>query len=147
MENIRVTVRRASFTVEAVFVMSITIWIIMAICYLALYSHDNAVMYSLAEHYVEQAVEDGKEWKESELQSGLKKYLQKHVMISQIDRVSVNRQVLSVKAEIAYHVNVEMPFIKTVLSGGHGATVCVFSKVLFPPYYMWDAEEIKDAVK
>lgn len=37
---------KASFTVEAVFVVSICIWVLVALCYGGLYVHDRAVMVS-----------------------------------------------------------------------------------------------------
>ena len=51
--------KEGSFTVEATFVVTITLWIIFALCYLSLFSHDQAVLYSsgqrcLRENYSEQ---------------------------------------------------------------------------------------------
>ena len=37
---------KASFTVEAVFVVSICIWVLVALCYGGMYVHDRAVMAS-----------------------------------------------------------------------------------------------------
>ena len=51
MENIQLKIRKASFTVEAVFVVTIVIWIVAAICYLSVYSHDEVALYTLTQNF------------------------------------------------------------------------------------------------
>lgn len=147
MENIWLKTKRASFTVEAVFIMSITIWILLSICYLSMYAHDCTAIYSLGESFLEREVENGKECKEQEMVSALKDYLTEHLMISQIEEVSVKKKLLSVEGEILFCVDIHVPFLKNILTGEKGKRVHLSHEKIFPPYYMWDSEVIGNALK
>ena len=92
MENIQLKIRKASFTVEAVFVVTIVIWIVAAICYLSVYSHDEVALYTLTQNFLELAAENGKQLKESEVQIGLREYLEEHLILSRMRRVGVKEK-------------------------------------------------------
>lgn len=145
MENLRVNGKRASFTVEAVFVVSIVIWIVAAICYLSVLSHDQTALFSLTQNYVEQAVENGKEFTESGLGKGLMQYISSHMMLCHIHHISVKKNLLSVSVDIEFMADVQFPFARALLSAGHLRTTRVFHEVLFAPYYIWDCEAAKGA--
>lgn len=147
MENTQLKKQTASFTVEAVFIMSITIWILLSICYLSMYAHDQTAIYSLGESFLERTVENGKEWKEGETASGLRQYLQEHLMISQIKEVSVRKKVLSVEADVLFCVDIHVSFLKRMLTGENGKQVYLSHEKIFPPYYMWDSEVVRDLFK
>lgn len=147
METIWITGRKASFTVEAVFVMSITVWVLAGICYLSLYSHDQTAMYSLVQNQLEMSVENGRECSETDIQNGLREYLQKHSMICRIDQVSVKKNMLSVQVDVRFHPEITLPFVRQLLSAEGGRTISCSHEVLFAPYYLWDSENIKDTLK
>ena len=71
MGDIYMIWKKASFTVEAAFIFSIVIWILFSICYLSMYVHDRTAVYSLGQHYLEMALENGAEVEERELKEGL----------------------------------------------------------------------------
>ena len=80
--------KKASFTVEAAFIFSIAIWILFSICYLSIYVHDRTVTYSLGQHYLEVAVENGAEVGEEELKEGLERYLSQKLLLCDIGKVT-----------------------------------------------------------
>lgn len=132
---------------EAVFVMSIVLWIVISICYLSMYAHDQTVLESLGKNYLELSVENGKDWKEAEVAVQLKKYLQEHLLICDIKDVSVEKKILSVEAGIQFGVRVRFPFVEKLLTGNEGKRIYISHEVIFPPYYLWDSEVISDVVK
>lgn len=140
METIWMKRMRASFTVEAVFVMTIAIWVIAALCYLSVYSHDRTALYSLAQNYLEQSVENGKNCVESEIQAGMKKYLEEHMLLFRIDGVSIKKGALSVRSEIRFHIETQLPFAAGLLSSDRKRRSSISHEVMFAPCYMWDCE-------
>ncbi|MCM1244545.1 MAG: hypothetical protein NC293_02745 [Roseburia sp.] len=147
MEIIQLKNQTASFTVEAVFVMSITVWVLFAVCYLSLYAHDRTAVYSLGESFLEKTVENGKDWEERETASRLRDYLEEHLMISQVREVSVKKSLLSVSAEVLFCVDIQIPFLKKMLTGEDGKQVHLSHEKIFPSYYMWDSEAAEDILK
>lgn len=146
MEDIRLIKGTASFTVEAVFIMSITIWVIFSICYLSIYAHDRTAIYSLGEGFLEEVVENGKEWEDKDT-FRFRKYLEEHLIILKIKEVSVRKKVLSVEADILFYVDIHVPFIQKMLTGEDGKQIYLSHERIFPPYYMWDGEVIRGVLK
>lgn len=144
MENICLNGRKASLTVEAVFVINITIWVLMAVCYVAVYSHDRTAMFSMAEHYIEQAVEDGKKFTASDMETGLKQYVNEHLFLCRADSISVRKELLLVRVDITFHAEVSVPFIKRLLTGEKGRKISLSHELLFAPEYLWNSREIRD---
>lgn len=138
---------KASFTVEAAFVMSITIWVMAGICTLSLFSHDQTAMYSLMQNYLEHSVENGKQLADSEIQKGMKEYLQEHGMICRVDAVFIKKDLLSIRADVTFHPEITLPFVRQLLSADKGRTIDVSHERLFAPYYLWDSEAVKNTVK
>ena len=95
--------KEGSFTVEATFVVTITLWIIFALCYLSLFSHDQAVLYSggqrcLRENYSEQKC---------------KEVMQKQLFILKIDDVDCNTNVLYRKLKVKAKIVMTAPFLSS----------------------------------
>lgn len=147
MKNVRMKSRTASFTVEAVFVMCITVWVLAAVCYLSMYSHDRTALYTLAENYLEQSVENGKGFSKADLESGMKQYIGKHLFLCRIEQIRVERKVMSVSAEIMFYADVQIPFVRKLLTGSRGRNIHISHEVLFAPNYMRDSREIKRVLK
>ena len=143
MESIWLNCRKASFTVEAVFVINITIWVLAAVCYAAVYSHDRTAMYSMTEQFMEQSVENGKKFTESEMETGMEQYMNEHLFLCRADRITVKRALLSVRTDISFHVEVRVPFLQKLLTGEKGRKISVSHEVLFAPEYLWNSREIK----
>lgn len=140
MENLRLNCRKASFTVEAVFVVSIVVWIVVSICYLSVFTHDQTALFSLTQSYVEQAVENGSEFTEDGLRAGLMPYISSHMMLCRIDNISVKKRLMSVDVDLEYTTQVQFPFAGKLLSAGRPRRIRISHEVLFAPYRMWSME-------
>lgn len=127
---------------EAVFVINITVWVLAAVSYAAVYSHDRTAMYSMAEHFIEQSVENGKKFTESEMETDMKQYVNEHLFLCRADRITVKRELLSVRADITFHAEVRVPFIQKLLTGEKGRKISVFHEALFAPEYLWNSREM-----
>lgn len=140
MENLWLNCRRASFTVEAVFVVSIIVWVVASICYLSVFTHDQAALFSLTQSYVEQAVENGSEFTEDGLRDELIPYISNHMMLCRVDDISVKKRLMSVDVDIKYTAQVQFPFARKLLSAGRSRKIRICHEVLFAPYHMWSME-------
>ncbi len=131
---------RGSFTVEATFVVTISIWVVLMVCYLALYAHDETAMYSLGHNYLEMAFENGASPSEAEAANELQQYLQKHMLIGRIYEVSVEKKWFSMEAVFRYETTISVPFIRKLLTGEKGVTMIVSRENFRPAERMWDRE-------
>ncbi len=143
MGDIYMIWKKASFTVEAAFIFSIVIWILFSICYLSMYVHDRTAVYSLGQHYLEMALENGAEVEERELKEGLENYLSEKLLISHTGRIRVKEGLVSVEAEIPLLLAIRFPFIKEILTGQEGKRIYLSHEKLNAPYIVWDSEVIK----
>ncbi len=135
--------KKASFTVEAAFIFSIAIWILFSICYLSMYVHDRTAVYSLGQHYLEMALENGAEVEERELRAGLEAYLSEKLLISEVERIHVKKGLVSVEAEISLLLTIQFPFVKEILTGQEGKNIDLAHERLSAPNVLWDSEVIK----
>lgn len=143
MEYNLLKMKCASFTVEAVFVMTFTVWIFISICYFSLYSHDSAIIGSLGHNYIELQIEDKGEIKENELEIGLKKYIQGQLFICKIEDISIHKKVLALDMDIHYRVDIRFPFAKELMTGKEGKAIHLSHELMVPAYVLWDSEAIK----
>ena len=139
--------KKASFTVEAAFIFSIDIWILFSICYLSIYVHDRTVTYSLGQHYLEVAVENGAEVGEEELKEGLERYLSQKLLLCDIGKVHVKKGLTSVEAEVSLLLTIQFPFVKELLTGQKGKKIDLSHEKLSAPNILWDVEVIKGEEK
>lgn len=139
--------KKASFTVEAAFIFSIAIWILFSICYLSMYVHDRTAAYSLGQHYLEMALENGADVREGELKEKLEKYLSDKLLICDIGRVHVKKGLVSVEAEVSLLLAIRFPFVKELLTGQERKKIDLSHERLSAPDILWDAEVIKGEEK
>lgn len=134
----------ASFTVEAVFTMTFTVWIFISICYFSLYSHDSALIGSLGHNYIEMQMESKEEKKENTLENEAKKYIQKQLFICEIEDIAIHKKVLSMDMEIRYRVDIRFPFAEKLMTGKAGKVIQFSHELLVPAHYLWDSEVVKN---
>lgn len=135
--------KKASFTVEAAFIFSIAIWILFSICYLSMYVHDRTMAFSLGQHYLEMALENGAEVGEGKLKEGLEEYLSEKLLICDLGGVHVKKGLASVEAEVSLLLTIRFPFIKELFTGRKGKKIYLSHEMLSAPDILWDAEVIK----
>lgn len=134
----------ASFTVEAVFIMTFTVWIFVSICYFSLYSHDSALIGSLGHNYIEMQMESEGEMKENILEKEAKRYIQKQLFICEIQDIAVHKKALSLDMEIHYRVDVRFPFAEKLMTGKAGKVIQFSHELLVPAHCLWDSEVAKN---
>ena len=108
-----------------------------------MYVHDRTAVYSLGQHYLEMALENGAEVEERELREGLEEYLSEKLLISHTGKIRVKEGLVSVEAEIPLLLAIRFPFVKEILTGQEGKRIYLSHEKLNAPYIVWDSEVIK----
>lgn len=129
------------YTVEAVFVMSICIWILVGICYGGMYVHDRMILASVTNGETAAWLSrtdsaETKKWCED-----LKKVLDKKMFLIRIRGVKANSVLSGKKVQIHYVLPVSWSFLKKILT--QGKTELAYETVredIVPAKYMWDRE-------
>lgn len=135
---------RGVYTIEAVFVVSICIWVLIAVCYGGMYVHDRVVLETVTNEELAARL-SGPDRKEEKKWCGeLKDKLQKKLFLFRILGVKEKSGMQSKKTEVRYSIPVSWNFLKKIFMGGK--TELCFETVredITPANYMWDSEIIK----
>lgn len=135
----------ASYTVEAVFVISVCIWVLLALLYGSFFIHDRAILGSVtneltAEEFLraDTAVTEG--W-----QQNVREKLEKKLFLMRINKVEAKKGVASVKIQVRYRLPVSIRNIKALFSESEGEELFVTTKELTRPVeYKWDYRLLKE---
>ncbi len=126
--------RKGSYTVEAVFVMTISVFVILALCYAAMFMHDKAAVLS-AGHYI---LEPEPEKKQSKKE--LEEILEGKLFLIRINHTAYKDQIFSRKITVHYSLSLSVPLLKRALLGDDGtAQITVEQGKTDPVVLMWDA--------
>ena len=79
--------RAGYFTVEATFIMTICIWVIMALLYSGLYLHDRIVVRSELSGTLEKCFRDGKKIFTTEGKADVEKTMKKKLFLMKIKKI------------------------------------------------------------
>ncbi len=132
------------YTVEAVFIVTICIWVVMALLYSGLYIHDRMVVVSemnqkLAEKFQRGDGEAALEWQDEARQSIANK-----LMLMRIKKIKVKKGVLSAEMTVTYDLPVSLRGIKSLFSGGRpNMSLAVARELVNPVKYKWDYDILK----
>ena len=133
------------YTVEAVFIVTICIWVLMAILYSGLYVHDRMVVISemnqkLAEKFQRGDGEGTLEWQDEARQSIANK-----LMLMRIKKIKVKKGALSAEMTVTYDLPVSLRGIKSLFSGGRQyMSLAVERELVNPVEYKWDYDILKE---
>ena len=106
--------KEASYTVEAVFVGCITIWVILALLYSSFYIHDRMILGSEIANRIESGSERG-EWSVSEKEeNNLCRLLNEKLFLMKINQVSLTKKIASVRADVRYSLPISLSEIKAL---------------------------------
>ena len=95
--------KEASYTVEAVFVGRITIWVILALLYSSFYIHDRMILGSEIANRIESGAQERGEWSVSEKEeNNLCRLLNEKLFLMKINQVSLTKKIASVRADVRY---------------------------------------------
>lgn len=104
---------KASFTVEAVFVVSICIWVLVALCYGGLYVHDRAVMASDVNSIVNRELIQ----RMNEDEGKSRKEINQHLYLLKIRQITKKKYLAWYKVTAEYEVPVSFPLLKKIWLG------------------------------
>lgn len=133
----------AYFTVEATFVVTISIWIILGIVYLSLFTHDYCVIYSITENTLSEMTNNGKKYEKSKIEGEIRNKLGSKMMITQVDHVWVEEKLRAIKVEVGYAMNVKLPFVRELVEKIRDTKMEVERHVICPAKDRWNSEIVK----
>ena len=135
---------KASYTVEAVFVCSICIWVMLALMYASFYIHDKMILGSVTSEMTAEHFQKGEESVSEEWKSEVKKTLSVSLFLMQIQKVEAKKGLASVKVKVKYKIPISVQGMKSLFTGQKESNTYVTVKGLPKPVeYKWDADLVK----
>lgn len=133
------------FTVEAVFIVTICIWVFAALVFQGLYVHDTVVMESETNERTAEWLSGGKEKKETEWQTDMTKRLNNKLFLMKVTRVKTEEKINKVIVKAYYELPVSLPYLKKILSGGKALSAFETERErLWAAKYRWDYEALQE---
>ena len=106
--------KEASYTVEAVFVGCITIWVILALLYSSFYIHDRMILGSEIGNRIECGSERGELSVSEKEENNLCRLLNEKLFLMKINQVSLTKKIASVRADVRYSLPISLSEIKAL---------------------------------
>ena len=100
--------KEASYTVEAVFVGCITIWVILALLYSSFYIHDRMILGSEIGNRIECGSERGELSVSEKEENNLCRLLNEKLFLMKINQVSLTKKIASVRADVRYSLPISL---------------------------------------
>ena len=136
--------KEASYTVEAVFVGCITIWVILALLYSSFYIHDRMILGSEIGNRIECGSGRGELSVSEKEENNLCRLLNEKLFIMKINQVSLTKKIASVRADVRYSLPISLSEIKALFVTRETGQNFVFTKELIRPMEMkWDYDLLK----
>lgn len=132
------------YTVEAVFVMSICIWVLMAICYGGLYVHDMVVMESFTNEEAAAWLSrpdpaEKKQWCET-----MKKELDSRTFLIRIRSIKTKSVLQTKKVQVYFSVPVSQTLLKKIFMEGKSELLYETAREdTQPAQSMWNRDVVK----
>ena len=140
----RETALRGAFTVEAVFVVTICIWVMMAILYGGMYAHDRVVLVSTVNEMTYSRLAENQKEKTGPWKKRVKSVLEGRLFLMKIQKVKEKKGLAWDTVTVQYTLPISWKFMKKVLSGGKTKLEYKMTReVTKPVEYMWDAAVIR----
>lgn len=134
------------YTVEATFIVTICIVVLMAILYTGLYVHDRIMIETVAARYASYWIhqDEDEKWDEEQFVEELKGDLKKKLFLFTVHHIGVDETLILKTVNVRYDVPVSLGFLKRIWSGEDGSREesISFSEVR-PAKWKWDADAIK----
>lgn len=134
------------YTVEATFIVTICIVILMAILYTGLYVHDRIIVETVtsrqASFWIHQ--DEDEKWSEEEFAEELRSELGSKLFLFMVHHVGVDEMLIMKTVNVRYDVPVSLGFLKRIWSGGDGSREeSIRVSEVRPAKWKWDADAIK----
>ena len=129
------------YTIEAVFVMSICIWVLVGICYGGMYVHDRIVLESVTNEETAAWLSQTDSTETKKWCENMRKKLDKKMFLAQIKNVKASPVLLGKKIQIRYALPVSWNLLKKIFMQGKAElTYEIVREDIVPAKYMWDRE-------
>jgi hypothetical protein len=136
---------KGSYTVEAAFVMSICVWILMAIILCGLYVHDRVVLSTFTNEQTALWVADSGGVSATEWTGQLKSRLEDQMFFISVRSVKSTRMLNCRRVRVSYTLPDTWGLIRNILLGGKKEKVYETKReTVVPADYMWDASVVKE---
>lgn len=140
--------RGGYFTVEATFVMTICIWVIMALLYSGLYLHDRIVVRSELSGTLEKSFRDGKKIFTTEGKADVEKTMEKKLFLMQIKKIHFEKGMFTAEGALTYELPISLEKLKNIfMKDKESATITVKRDWLHPSQYKWNYDASKKGEK
>ena len=134
------------YTVEATFVMTICIVILMAVLYTGLYVHDRMVLETVSQRVTSRWIHmtDRKKWDENTFREKLNTELNNKLFLLPVHDIRVSNSLTSKKVSVRYSLPISLGFLKRIWGGETGEREeTVHVPDIWPAKWKWDADAIK----
>lgn len=133
---------RGVYTVEAVFIMSICIWVLVALCYGGMYVHDAVVLESVVNGETASWLSVPEQTEEKLWKEGLRRELDKKLFLFQVQAVKVKSGWKEKKIQVHYTVPVSWKKLKEIFCGNKPEVVYETTREkVVPAKSMWEREK------
>lgn len=129
------------YTLESTFIMSICIWILMALCYGGFYVHDRLVLESQTNGKTAQWIADEEPISASLWEEEMKKKIEKQLLLMNVKSVKAKNQVLCEKVTVICELSVSFPLLKKILAKNNQVQQEITREIIVPAKYRWDMEK------
>ena len=136
---------RGSYTVEAVFIMTICVWIFMGIFYCGFYVHDRIILSSVTNESTAMWLNSAENISEKKWKQELLSELEEKLFLIQINEISSQKGIGSKKVKIRYSLPISWIFLRRILMGGENSSVYQTTREnIEPAESMWDAQIVRE---
>ena len=139
--------QNAYYTVEATFIVTISILLVMAVLYTGLYVHDRIVVETVTEQRTaiwEHQAEEKKD-SESEFKNKLEEDLRNKLFLVSVSGINVEDGLASITVDVGYTLPVSLSFLKRIWADDSGMrTEAVKAARVWPAKWKWDADVIRN---
>lgn len=131
------------YTVEATFVVSVCVWVIVALCYGGLYIHDRLVMESRTNQMAYRECSDKTGFDVRKWEKKWKEELNDSLYLMRVKTVNANQGIREINITVRCQLPISFRFLKRVLSEGKPELIFKTSREkILPAEYKWDYDMI-----
>ena len=135
----------AYYTVEATFVVTICVFVVMAILYTGLYVHDRMLVesYSQGSLSLWARSSDDSKTDEIDLEDKIEEGLRRNLFLFNINSVNISGGLLSYTLEISYSYPISITWLERSLGGGSNVETYSVESVV-PARLKWDSQALDE---
>ena len=135
------------YTVEATFVMTICIVVLMSLFYSGLYIHDRTLVRSEMNQSLAEQIQEGREMT-PEWRADVKKSIISKLFLMRVQKLEVSKGLVSVDMTVTYELPISIRKIQGIFTGGKpSVSLTVTREIVRAAEYKWNADLLKKEEK